>query len=94
MNNYGSKSPGSISVILAFLTVYIVWGSTYFFISKALHGFPPFLLGGIRFVIAGLIMMNMGSLEKRKSFGLGNHQVVCCQWISHSVYRKWYCNFC
>jgi drug/metabolite transporter (DMT)-like permease len=57
MNNTGSKAPGSISVILAYLTVYIVWGSTYFFISKALHGFPPFLLGGIRFVIAGLIMM-------------------------------------
>lgn len=57
MNNAGSKAPGSLSVILAFLTVYIVWGSTYFFISKALHGFPPFLLGGIRFVIAGLIMM-------------------------------------
>jgi drug/metabolite transporter (DMT)-like permease len=55
--NYGSKKPGSLSVILAFLTVYIVWGSTYFFISKALHGFPPFLLGGIRFIIAALIMM-------------------------------------
>jgi drug/metabolite transporter (DMT)-like permease len=57
MNITGSKSPGSLSVVLAYLTVYIVWGSTYFFISKALHGFPPFLLGGIRFVIAGLIMM-------------------------------------
>lgn len=57
MNNSGFKAPGSLSVVLAFLTVYIVWGSTYFFISKALHGFPPFLLGGIRFVIAGLIMM-------------------------------------
>jgi drug/metabolite transporter (DMT)-like permease len=57
MNNSGSKTPGSLSVILAFLTVYVVWGSTYFFISKALHGFPPFILGGIRFIIAGLIMM-------------------------------------
>lgn len=57
MNNTGSKMPGSFSVILAFLAVYIVWGSTYFFISKALHGFPPFLLGGFRFVIAGLITM-------------------------------------
>ena len=57
MNNSGFKAPGSLSVVLAFSTVYIVWGSTYFFISKALHGFPPFLLGGIRFVIAGLIMM-------------------------------------
>ncbi len=57
MNITQSKMPGSLSVVLAFLAVYIVWGSTYFFISKALHGFPPFLLGGIRFIIAGLIMM-------------------------------------
>ncbi len=64
MNNIGSKMPGSLSVILAFLTVYIVWGSTYFFISQALHGFPPFLLGGIRFVIAGLIMMIWAAWKK------------------------------
>ncbi len=57
MNLIRTKAPSSFSVILAFLTVYIVWGSTYFFISRALHGFPPFLLGAIRFTIAGLLMM-------------------------------------
>ena len=51
------KTPGSLPLILAYLTVYIVWGSTYFFIRKALIGFPPFLLGGIRFMLAGLITM-------------------------------------
>lgn len=44
-------------VIIAFLTVYIVWGSTYFFIQQALAGFPPFLLGALRFCIAGVIML-------------------------------------
>ena len=68
MSNTGSKTPGSLSVILAFLTVYIVWGSTYFFISRALQGFPPFLLGGIRFVIAGLIMMIWVIWEKENLF--------------------------
>jgi drug/metabolite transporter (DMT)-like permease len=68
MNNSGSKVPGSLSVILAFLTVYIVWGSTYFFIRQALYGFPPFLLGGIRFVIAGLIMMIWSLLKKENLF--------------------------
>jgi drug/metabolite transporter (DMT)-like permease len=57
MNNTITKSPGTLQVVLAYLTVYIVWGSTYFFISRALHGFPPFLLGAIRFIIAALIMM-------------------------------------
>ena len=66
MNHSASKSPASLSVILAFLTVYIVWGSTYFFISRALHGFPPFLLGGIRFIIAGIMMMGWSVWKKEK----------------------------
>jgi drug/metabolite transporter (DMT)-like permease len=57
MNNSISKSPGTIQVVLAYLTVYIVWGSPYFFISRALHGFPPLLLGAIRFIIAAFLMM-------------------------------------
>ena len=43
-------------VITAFAIIYIVWGSTYFFILKAMEGFPPFLLGGFRFIAAGLMM--------------------------------------
>jgi drug/metabolite transporter (DMT)-like permease len=42
-----------IGVILALLAVYIVWGSTYLGIHFALEGFPPFLMAGIRFLIAG-----------------------------------------
>ncbi|MDP9042747.1 MAG: EamA family transporter [Bacteroidota bacterium] len=68
MNYSGSKTPSALSVVLAYLTVYIVWGSTYFFISRALRGFPPFLLGGIRFVIAGLIMMIWSLLKKENLF--------------------------
>ncbi|TKT88804.1 EamA family transporter [Dyadobacter frigoris] len=44
-------------MVLAYATVYIVWGSTYFFIQKALTGFHPFLLGALRFIAAGLLMM-------------------------------------
>ncbi|WP_257668000.1 EamA family transporter [Parapedobacter tibetensis] len=44
-------------VILAFAMVYIVWGSTFFFIHKALAGFGPFLLGAFRFTTAGLLML-------------------------------------
>lgn len=68
MNLSGSKSPGSLSVILAFLTVYIVWGSTYFFIRKALGGIPPFLLGGIRFLLAAFIMMAWATWKKENLF--------------------------
>jgi drug/metabolite transporter (DMT)-like permease len=44
-------------VWIALAAVYLIWGSTYLAIRFALEGgFPPFLLGGIRFVIAGSLM--------------------------------------
>lgn len=47
-------------VALALALVYVVWGSTYLAIRFALEGgFPPFLLGGIRFIIAGTLMFTV-----------------------------------
>ena len=45
------------AVPLALAAVYLIWGSTYLAIRFALEGgFPPFLLGGIRFAIAGAVL--------------------------------------
>lgn len=50
-------SAPSWRLFLALITVYIVWGSTYLGIRFALEGgFPPFWLGGIRFLLAGSLM--------------------------------------
>lgn len=43
-------------ILLAFLAVYLIWGSTYLAIKFALESFPPFLMGAIRFTCAGAIM--------------------------------------
>jgi drug/metabolite transporter (DMT)-like permease len=43
-------------VVAALIAVYFIWGSTYLGLAFALEGFPPFLLNGIRFIIAGAIM--------------------------------------
>lgn len=40
----------------ALLAVYVIWGSTYLGMHIALEGFPPFLMGGIRFLLAGGIL--------------------------------------
>lgn len=40
-------------IILSLLAVYIIWGTTYLGIRYALESFPPYLLMGIRFVVAG-----------------------------------------
>jgi drug/metabolite transporter (DMT)-like permease len=44
-------------VVVAFATVYIVWGSTYLFIQFAVRDFPPFIFGAIRFLAAGGLML-------------------------------------
>ena len=59
-------------VVVAFATVYIVWGSTYFFILKALQGFPPFLMGALRFLIAGGLMLAWCFIKGEKLFILKN----------------------
>jgi len=40
-------------IALSLLTVYLIWGTTYLGIRFALESFPPYLLMGIRFVLAG-----------------------------------------
>jgi len=52
-----NKTASPLLVYLAFAIVYVVWGSTYFFIQKALAGFPPFILGTFRFLVAGALLM-------------------------------------
>lgn len=43
-------------VWVALITVYVLWGSTYFAIRIAVQTMPPFLMAGTRFLIAGLLL--------------------------------------
>lgn len=45
-----------VLVPLALIGVYLIWGSTYLAIRVALADYPPFLMGAIRFFIAGVLM--------------------------------------
>lgn len=59
-------------VVLAYLALCIIWGTTYLVIKVALEGFPPFLLGAIRFAIAGAVFLpfmlrDRASLPKSKA---------------------------
>lgn len=52
-----TKPASAASVPLALAAVYVIWGSTYLAIRFALEGgFPAFLLGGVRFLVAGSLM--------------------------------------
>jgi drug/metabolite transporter (DMT)-like permease len=43
-------------VLIAFALIYLIWGSTYLGIRFAIETLPPFLMAGLRFLIAGGLM--------------------------------------
>lgn len=62
------KAPGKMAVMMAYFMIYVVWGSTYYFIGVALEGFSPFLLGGLRFGAAGLLLLAYSRLRGEDVF--------------------------
>ncbi len=50
-------SPQRWQLVLAFLCIYIVWGSTYLAMRFAVATIPPFLMGATRFLIAGALLV-------------------------------------
>jgi drug/metabolite transporter (DMT)-like permease len=48
--------PASWKILLAFAIIYFVWGSTYLAIRIGVREFPPFLMAGLRFTAAGVLM--------------------------------------
>lgn len=43
-------------LIGAFIALYLIWGSTYLAIRIGVESWPPLLMAGIRFVVAGALM--------------------------------------
>jgi drug/metabolite transporter (DMT)-like permease len=44
-------------VIICYVTVYLVWGSTYFFIRQAVLTIPPFYVVGLRWTVGGVLLL-------------------------------------
>lgn len=55
-----AAAPSFVPLAVALAAVYLIWGSTYFAIAIGLTGFPPFLMGGLRFVVAASLMFALG----------------------------------
>ena len=43
-------------IVAAFASIYVVWGSTYLAIRYAVETIPPFIMGGVRFLISGAML--------------------------------------
>jgi drug/metabolite transporter (DMT)-like permease len=50
-----TQSRSSTLLLLAFLAVYVVWGSTYLAMRFGIESFPPLLFAGTRHLITGLV---------------------------------------
>ncbi|WP_150641178.1 drug/metabolite exporter YedA [Pseudomonas fluorescens] len=46
----------TLPLVSAFFALYVIWGSTYLVIRIGVQYWPPLMLGGIRFIIAGALM--------------------------------------
>lgn len=62
--------------MLAFLAIYVVWGSTYLAIRFAVETLPPFLMAGVRFTVAGVVMWGVGRLRGLAAPGLHDLKVA------------------
>ncbi|MGD8781162.1 MAG: EamA family transporter [Ignavibacteria bacterium] len=90
-----TDNPPALKVALAFSAIYLVWGSTYLAIRYAVETIPPFAMGGVRFLVAGLILIAVNYFKGAKGptkkdwkiatitgglmFGGGNGAVI---WVS------------
>jgi drug/metabolite transporter (DMT)-like permease len=49
--------PARWQLVLAFGCIYLVWGSTYLAMKFAVDTIPPFLMGAVRFLTAGTLLI-------------------------------------
>lgn len=59
MESLNCSKGNTVGIVVAYFLIYVVWGSTYFFIGVALKDFSPFLLGALRFTAAGIILLGI-----------------------------------
>jgi drug/metabolite transporter (DMT)-like permease len=51
------SSPNRTRILLSFACVYLFWGSTYLAMRYGVEVLPPFVLGSLRFLMAGVLML-------------------------------------
>jgi drug/metabolite transporter (DMT)-like permease len=67
-----------ILIVLAFFTIYIVWGSTYLFNKIAVTALPPFFMASLRFSGAGILIMIISKILKLDLRITRKQLINCC----------------
>ncbi|WP_435075701.1 DMT family transporter [Halorubrum sp. HHNYT27] len=64
----------SESVVVAFVLLAILWGSSFVAIEAGLHYFPPLLFAGIRYAIAGVIVLGVAAVASGRTIPRGRDE--------------------
>lgn len=56
------NSKNNTLIVLAFFSIYVIWGSTYLLNKIAVAELPPFMLASIRFIVAGILIFIIAKL--------------------------------
>jgi drug/metabolite transporter (DMT)-like permease len=59
------RRPPTWTLVLAFVLVYLSWGTTYLAIREGVRDLPPALFGGVRITTAGLILFAFLALRRK-----------------------------
>lgn len=73
--NFVKKYRQKLLIVSALFCTYFIWGSTYLAIRFGIESFPPFLMAGLRFIVAGIVlyafMRYLGSTKPTQKEWLG-----------------------
>ena len=65
-------------ILLAFASIYFIWGSTYLFMRFAVETLPPVAVAGVRYFLAGLILFGIASFGR-------SVEPVKVPWRGHAI---------
>ena len=65
-------------IVLAFASIYLIWGSTYLFMRFAVETLPPVAVAGVRYLTAGAILFAIAAWRS-------SPEPVKVPWIGHAI---------
>ena len=71
-----SRPATRTQLVLAFATIYLVWGSTYLAIRVAVRDIPPLVLAGSRFIIGSAAILGFLRARGRPPKDLWNRDTM------------------
>ncbi len=86
-----------LKIFIAFSAIYILWGSTYLANKFAIETVPPFIMTGLRFTAAGLVLMLFLKLRGEKipalkewkhAFIIGGFMLFICNGFTAVAQQK------